>query len=261
MMKFALPQFAAFMVALAVASVDRPLYAEEDRPDFPVFNSLPGEENFLSITDPNGTVYDDTIELQIGQQYDVAIKYHNNALPRGVRTDGIANDTTVKVDFPFTLSGEQKLVATISARDSQPQSVSCALTLRASEPMALEVIPQSARIVNNNPTNGSIISPDELMGEGALIGTNSMIGIVLYGPENAGSVIFSFRTVSPEQIKIQPPTKPAPPEVIGPPSDQPPASRSDWNLMGVIGVVLAILAVIGVIIYLLHLCRKMGEKN
>lgn len=186
------------------ASDGRPLYTEETRPDFPVFNSLVGEENFLSITGPDGETATDYLELQMGKEYDVAIAYDNNGNPRGISTHAIANDTIVKVEFPEAIADERPLTAVISARDSQPLSVSSSLTLVATEPMALEIVPGSVRMVNNNLTNGTVISEDDLTHDGAAIGTNSMIGIVLYGPENAGSVVFKFRTLSIGQSSVVP---------------------------------------------------------
>lgn len=181
-----------------LASDDRPFYTEDTRPDFPVFNSLEGEENFLSVECPDGTVFragGDALELQMGQEYKVVIAYDNNGLPSGITTHAITSDAKVQVDFPFSIANEKSMTATISAANSRPTAVSSSLTLVAPELMNLEVVSGSVRIVNNNPTNNSIISEKELFGEGALFGTNSMVGIVLYGSENAGSITFSFRTV------------------------------------------------------------------
>lgn len=186
----------------STASDGRPLYTEETRPDFPVFNSLVGEENFLSIASPDGTVAVgnvDSLELFPGREYKVAIKYDNNGLPRGITTRAIANDTVVQVNLPEAITSERELTATISASNTQPLSISCDLTLVAAEPLRLEVIPNTVRIVNQNQTNDSLISAQDLFGNGALIGSNSMTGIVLYGPENAGSVVFTFRAVSFDQ--------------------------------------------------------------
>ena len=181
-----------------VTSDSRPLYTEETRPDFPVFNSLVGEENFLGITGPDEvTVWSggETFELEMGQQYNVVINYDNNGLPKGITTRTIANGTLVQLDFPPSIVSEQEITATISATNSQPTSVSSSLTLIAPEAMNLEIVPGSVRIINNNPTNDSIISESDLFGKGAQIGTNSMSGIVLHGAENSGSIVFSFCTV------------------------------------------------------------------
>lgn len=245
------------------ASDGRPLYTEETRPDFPVFNSLVGEENFLSIVGPSETVSEGSIELQLGEEYEVIINYDNNGNPRGVRTQAIANDTKVQVAFPFTITNERTLTATISARDSQPESVSSSLTLVANEPMALEVIQGTARIINETPTNNSTISTDKLFNEGAPIGTNSMIGIVLYGSENAGQVVFKFRTVSLGQATATPvPTTSA--EIINPaPTAKPTTSNTDseWTSGDYLGLGVAIIALIAVSAYFAYTCQTTGKKD
>ena len=121
----------------------------------------------------------------------------------------IANETKVQVQIPVTIASEQLLVATISSRNSRPTSVSCTLPLVASEPMTVEVELGSVQIINQNETNGTLIDSEDIFGEGALIGTNSMTGIVLYGAENAGSVEFDFSTVSLGQ-KLEPTATPQP---------------------------------------------------
>lgn len=247
------------------ASDGRPLYTEETRPDFPVFNSLVGEENFLTVTGPNGVAVTDCLELQMGVEYSAEIAYDNNGNPRGVRTHAIATETVVKVDFPETIADERSLVATISANNSRPLSVSSGVTLVAAEPMALEIVPGSVRIVNNNPTNNTVISEHDLTHAGAPIGTNSMIGIVMYGSENAGSVVFEFRTVpiaegavveqpttdSGQDITIPASTTKAPPEPDG----------DDWTLMGTVGVIIAGIALVMMVTYLICIWRETRQRR
>lgn len=267
-----LSQMTAFAAEIAsndtapeTASDGRPLYTEETRPDFPVFNSLVGEENFLSVSGPNGTVSEGEIELRLGEEYEVTIDYDNNGNPRGVRTQAIANDTKVQVAFPVTITNERTLTATISARDSQPLSVSSSLTLVAAEPLALEVIPGTARIMNNNPTNNHTISTDDLFNEGAPIGTNSMIGIVLYGPENAGQVVFKFCTVPLNQAAVTPiqTANPSPGVVNPAPTTEPTTTNPDneWGPLDYLWVGLAIVALIAVSIYFAYTCQTTSRRE
>lgn len=238
------------------ASDGRPLYTEETRPDFPVFNSLVGEENFLHVTSPDGTVTTSgsVLELQMGQQYDVIVSYDNNGLPTGVRTHAIASDTTLLVDMPSTLTDERTLTATITAANSQPAAVSTSLTLLASEPMALEFVQGSAKVVNQDPTNGTSISDDELFHRGVSLGSNSMIGIVLYGSEHAGSVVFSFRTIPIAQAATSTTGQAIDDaEIITPPTSSSASSQSaasvadDWTFAGILGVIFSASVLISII--------------
>lgn len=247
------------------ASDGRPLYTEETRPDFPVFNSLVGEENFLSITGPDGQTVTDYLELRMGEEYDVAIAYDNNSNPRGVRTHAIASETIMKVDFPETIADERPLTATISAANSQPKSVSSSLTLVAAEPMALEIVPGSAKIVNNNPTNGAVISEHDLTHDGAAIGTNSMIGIVLYGPENAGSVVFKFRTLPIDQSSVVPSeasgqdiTIPAEPVAKTPPKLD---ILGGWSPLEIISVIGALIVLVIMLVYFIGICHSTRKRR
>lgn len=201
--------------------------------------------------------------MQLDQQYDVTINYDNNGLPRGITTRAIANDTEVQIDFPSAIASERTLTATISARNSQPESVSSTLTLTVAEPMALEVVQGSARIVNNNPTNNQPLSTKDLFGDGETIGTNSMIGIVLYGSENAGSVVFSFRTVpmteQASEIASQATTddQSMTGATISTPTASPtPTERHQPDALGIIGIIGASLLLVAIIVYSITLCHK-----
>ena len=249
------------------ASDGRPLYTEETRPDFPVFNSLVGEENFLSITGPNGETVTDFLELQMGMTYDAEIAYNNNGNPRGVRTHAIATETIVKADFPETITDERTLTATISAQNSQPLSVSSSVILVAAEPMALEIIPGSVQIINNNPTNNAVLSEYDFTHDGAPIGTNSMIGIVMYGPENAGSVVFQFRTVSIGEGTIIETSATNSERNIAIPASTTTTKAStepknnDWTLMETLGVIVSGAALVMMITYLVCICREARKRR
>lgn len=242
----------------STASDGRPLYTEETRPDFPVFNSLVGEENFLSVASPDGTVAVgnvDSLELFPGREYKVTIKYDNNGLPRGITTRTIANDTVVQVNLPEAITGERELTATISASNTQPLSISCGLTLVAAEPLRLEVIPSTVRIVNQNQTNDSLISTQDLFGDGALIGSNSMVGIVLYGPENAGSVVFTFRAVPFDQKTATSKSNSA-----SKASTLAGLDTDEWMLLCVLGVFISLVAIL-IIIAVYFVCTSDPDRE
>ncbi len=246
-------------------AIGRPLYTEDTRPNFPVFNSMEGEENFLSIIGSDGAITQsggEALELKLNQEYEVRISYCNDGVPTGIPTYANANDTKVRVEFPFTITSERELTTMITASNSQPETVSATMILVASEPMSLEVIRGTTRIVNNNPTNNDLLSYEELFGDGALIGTNSMIGIVLYGSENAGYVTFKFRTLPLDQSTIESVVTNRPIEsvVVTPEPKATEKGPKMTSLIIALGVVLA-LTVVAWLAYFFYQCRSGGNAQ
>lgn len=141
------------------------------------------------------------------------------------------------------------------------------MILVAAEPMALEIIPGSVQIINNNPTNNAVLSEYDFTHDGAPIGTNSMIGIVMYGPENAGSVVFQFRTVSIGEGTIIETSATNSERNIAIPASTTTTKAStepknnDWTLMETLGVIVSGAALVMMITYLVCICREARKRR
>ena len=189
-------------VPVGTAEDGRSLYSVSDPPSFPVFNSVidgefGDEQYFVTITpktDSASSAATATIQLQPDSVYDVKVHYVNDCAPQAIRSYAYANDTKVRVALPAVVGDTANLVATISASDTTPKSVSGQVALQSTTPLSLEYVDGTARIRNNNKTDGTSLPATELFGQGTPIGTQSLIGIVLNGPENAGYIEFEFRT-------------------------------------------------------------------
>lgn len=187
------------------ADSEYPVYTEDTRPDFPVFNALEGKQNFLSIEAEDGKVFTggiDTLELAAGQTYHVRIAYCNDGLPKGVPNSVYAHGSKVKAHLPDLVDGEQTITATLSAVDTKPSSISTSLVVTSDVPLQLEFVSGTARIHNANKTNNSPVSASDLFGTGADFGTNSMTGIILYGEEYSGTIEFDFTTSLVDQESL-----------------------------------------------------------
>lgn len=190
-------------VPVGTAEDGRPLYSASDPPNFPVFNSIidgefGDEQYFVTVTpqaDPAGSIATGAVQLQPDSVYDVKVHYVNDGETQGIRTYAYANDAKVQVALPAVVGDTANLVATISAADTTPRSVTGQVALQSTTPLSLEYVDGTARIRNNNQTDGTSLPATELFGKGTLIGTQSLIGIVLNGPENAGYIEFQFRTI------------------------------------------------------------------
>lgn len=206
-------------VPVGTAADDRPLYSVADPPDFPVFNSvvdgeLGDEQHFVSIQPvdcPTGASPGDVVKLEPGQTYEGRILYCNDGVSNGIRNRVYANDAKVKVVIPAMVEDSTGMLITITASNTTPEAISELVTLESDLPLSIEYVDGSAHIESNDVTNKSLISAPELFGDGALIGTNSLTGIVLDGTENSGYVVFRFQTAKIEDLGltiVQSPEKP-----------------------------------------------------
>lgn len=204
---------------VGTADDGRSLYSVTDPPDFPVFNSVidgefGDEQHFVSIQPvdgPTSASSGDVVKLEPDQIYEGRVFYCNDGVAKGIRNRVFANDTKVKVTMPAVVEDTTGMLITITASNTTPVTVSDLVTLQSDSPLSIEYIDGSAHIESNDVTNKSLISAAELFGNGALIGTNSLTGIVLEGTENAGYVVFRFQTAKIKDLGltiVQSPEKP-----------------------------------------------------
>lgn len=163
--------------------------------------SLGDERNFVRIREvKDGERYKDEVTIEAGKIYEVYIYYHNNADAHdiGKTAIGIADGASVKSSFPATINAGKKatVTATLFASDTDPLAVWDGAYLIASENVKLEYVSGSAIIHNGGELNGSAMNPDELFGDGTLLGYDKFSGLLPGCNEYAGYITYQIEAKS-----------------------------------------------------------------
>jgi len=187
---------------------DRATYTWDHPADHPTFNSITDnptagdERNFVRIKE-YGTddKYRDSVDVEVGKEYEVYILYHNNA-SAGLNESGkgIANNVRLKVEFPEVITKGQAAVlkGTISATNTTPLEVWDSAYLKTNETVYLRYVANSAVISNLGSANGSVLDQASLFGDGAKLAYSSKYwGVVPGCNEYAGYVTFRIKIDKP----------------------------------------------------------------
>lgn len=184
---------------------ERPTFTGENPADYVTFNSITNnakvgdERNFVRIREAGVGNYGDEAKLQPGKEYQVMVYYHNNAKTSlNASGAGIAKDVTVKAQLPSVVKpGERgKVSGTVSASNANPKSVWDEAYVTADTDVALRYVPGSAAMTSNGAVNGKVL-PDSLFNTGALIGFDSLNGVLPGCAEYSGYVIYKFKVDAP----------------------------------------------------------------
>ena len=187
---------------------DRATYTWNSPADHVTFNSitdnpfLGDERNFVRVREVGVETESDEVELVPGKEYQISIYYHNDASASlNASGAGISRNTYVRTEFPSYLNADEIGVASasISASNAKPERVWDSTYLKASSPVYLSFVPNSAVIHNNGTTDGTILSGDALLGEqGVTIGHyDNMWGMVPGCNEYGGYVTYRIKADAP----------------------------------------------------------------
>lgn len=162
------------------------------------------ERNFVRVrkADTNDT-FKDSVELEVGAEYEVYIYYHNNASANlNESGKGIAENTQVSTSLPEKLTKGQSGVvkATIFSPDANPTSVYDEAYLKANDTVYLRYVPNSAVIHNHGSANGSVLDADSLFdtARGAKIAHyKDYWGMIPGCNEYAGYIVYRVKVDKP----------------------------------------------------------------
>ena len=184
---------------------ERPTFTGENPADYVTFNSITNnpqvgdERNFVRIREAGTSSYVDEMKLQPGKEYEVVNYYHNNAKTSlnesGV---GIAKDVMLKADVPTVVKpGERgKVSAAITSSNANPTRVWDEAYITADTDVALRYVPNSAVVKSNGAVNGQVL-PTSLFTTGALLGYDSLNGVLPGCVEFAGTVTYKLKVDAP----------------------------------------------------------------
>ncbi|MCL1839923.1 DUF11 domain-containing protein [Candidatus Saccharibacteria bacterium] len=159
--------------------------------------SMGDERNFVRVRKVGDPKFVDEVTLQVGQEYEVEIYFHNNA-SRTLNASGagIADGVRVSSILPsFVAKGTTgEISATITAANTRPASVWDEAFVRATSDVYLRFVPDSAIIHSNGTVNGKDVGQQHLFSsEGANIGYwDDAWGVLPGCNEYAGYISYRF---------------------------------------------------------------------
>lgn len=170
----------------------------------PVFNQasdnpiVGNEENFIGLIDQqSGITYTDVANLEVGKCYIVNVTVTNDAV------DTVAENVRVRNSLPQQMIRNDvgTLWAEISADNMDSEhSLYRGITLRASEPIRIEVVTGSAVLCSGGEINATEISEMELFSdEGVLMGYDAQDGKLPGGSKYTVQLIYYIRVLPQPQ--------------------------------------------------------------
>lgn len=189
---------------------DRPTYTMEHPADHVTFNSITNnskygdERNFVRVKDATApaSAFSDDTQVEPGKDYEVYVYYHNNASStlndEAHGKKGIAQNAKLRMAMPQGLKKGERTGITgyISASNATPGEVYDNSYLTSTSDVALRYIPGSAKITSFGAVNGQTL-PDSLFNTGALLGYDSLNGVLPGCNEFSGYVTYKFRADAP----------------------------------------------------------------
>lgn len=199
----------AFGVSMVITSFvfantgpERPTKAYQDNNTsfaYPTFNSITNapqygdERDFLRSTKAGSgqDATDNTTNVADGDVVTVYTYYHNNASQAG-NADGsaVAKDVSVNIDLPSNAGKQQEIAGYITASNTIPNQIWDTARISGSEDFTLEYVPGSAKLVNSG-LNTAL--SDEIINNGAQIGSHGLDGRVKAGFDYVGTVSFELK--------------------------------------------------------------------
>lgn len=195
---------------------ERATYTNEVPASRAVFNSITNnaavgdEREFVRIREKNSgkkftaDTKDEGFLVEPGKTYEVYIYYHNDAASNTNETGaGVATDVKMNSHFTYKVTPEEPgyVNSKITADNTTPEAVWDELKLIAKEEVSLKYVANSAVIHNDWGVNGMILVADKFFSnEGALLGVDSLNGVVFGCAEFSGYVTYEIKADDKEVI-------------------------------------------------------------
>lgn len=191
---------------------DRETFTEEGRPERATLNSVTDnprqgdERNFLSVEEVSTgrTHWQGDVGLEPGQTYEASIFFRNDADP-GTEA-GASRGTRVRAQLPATVKGREPITGFLQSDNAVTSLLwrSLVLAVPADQPVALRIVPDSARAYTGAVPKGVALPAEELFSEaGTLIGCSSQDGVVTGAEQCEGYVRFRFVADQPNFVISQ----------------------------------------------------------
>jgi hypothetical protein len=175
------------------------MFTHDAPPKTAVLNSLADdlstgdERNFLSLRDTGNGSWsaDRVLTASAGGRYEAQINFHNDAASPGQ----VSRGTRVSAQLPATVSGRERITAMVTSGNAEPPAVwrSLVVANSAGSPVAIRIVPGTARLYTGRAPAGVPVSADELFSQrGVLVGCAGPTGDVSGEDDCRGYVRFEF---------------------------------------------------------------------
>lgn len=179
----------------------------------PVLNQLTNnpavgnERQFLKVRDINNPAGQRSIVVQPGQELAVTAYFDNAAK----KPSQAAKNTKIRFNVPNGQAKDFTLSAYLSANNTEPKSLSDAVTIKSNQPVKLASEAGSIRLWNKI-WRGQQLS-DSALTSGTQLGYKKLDGNIPGGPAYSGYVTFKIRVIGSGSATTVPNTGPG--DVIG----------------------------------------------
>ncbi|MEO7905305.1 MAG: LPXTG cell wall anchor domain-containing protein [Candidatus Saccharimonadales bacterium] len=155
------------------------------------------ERNFVLIRPAGNGDFTDSVQVQPNREYEVYSYFHNNAASSmNASGEGQATGVRLSTVLPKTVGPAQAatLTGTLQATNATPQSIQDDVSITADHPTVISYVSSSAVIHSNGPVNAQVLPDAVATPEGALVGYDSLNGVLPGGTEHAGYVLYRIKT-------------------------------------------------------------------
>lgn len=206
-------RFSAVVLMIAAAVIiptaafawgpDRPTYTVEQPADHVTFNSITNnpnygdERNFVTIKDNALTGqgnWKDEIAVQNNKEYTVRMYVHNNAAEN---LNLVAHNVMARFSVPDYSAKSLQVNGFLSSSNASPSMIYDQAVFTSDNNFSLQVVPGSAKYINNVFTSGTALS-DSVTTTGAQLGYTSMDGDIPGCFKYSGYVVFTVKAVTIE---------------------------------------------------------------
>jgi uncharacterized repeat protein (TIGR01451 family) len=192
---------------------ERPTYEWAHPADHVTFNSITDnirigdERNFVRIRKAGTTdTLGDEVELEVGEEYEVSIWYHNNAatIYNAEKYDykGVAKNVRLRIEQPEKVAANTNAIikGIISADNADPKEVWDIAYAHTTSAVYLRYVPNSAVIHSLGTIDGQILDSNAMFGEkGVMLGYwNDAWGTLPGCNEYSGYVTYRFKVDKPD---------------------------------------------------------------
>ena len=189
---------------------DRATFHWDAPASYPVFNSIVdnpdigNEANFVRVREAGSDAnFTDSVNVEVGKEYEVYVYYHNNASPAIGFGEGAAQNVRLKMAIPEKIEKDAVGVVkgTISSTNTNPLEVYDTAYLNATDTVYMRYVDNSAIIHNSGTANGHGLVATALFGdEGAKLAwqdSEDTWGLIPGCNEYAGYVTFRVKADQP----------------------------------------------------------------
>ncbi len=174
-----------------------------------VFNSyidnpnIGDERKFVRIRKFSGTdKYGDSVKLEVGEEYEVGVFFHNNAHPRlNDEGKGVATNVRLMVEAPekVTKGSIGIIKGIIHSNECDPKDIWDTVSVSTDSTVLLRYVANSAIIHSNGSVDGTVLVSKAMFGKNGvyLAYSEKQWGVVPAGEDYAGYVTYRFKVDQP----------------------------------------------------------------